>query len=133
MLSVEITGELIELGAIAMAGGRIEWEKLPPMERHNVRVRFSRGLHTVLAKLDVQPPTPAGERFGLSPAQTRVFNFLRDFIAKNGHSPSFQQIQSGLKFKSRGHITEMLNRLEQRGYIRRMPRRANSIEIVERQ
>jgi len=54
---------------------------------------------------------------GLTPAQKKVFEFLRDYIAQNGYPPSFEEIRQYMGFKSLNSVSKHLKQLEQRGYI----------------
>lgn len=69
----------------------------------------------------------------LTPRQAETLTFLRAHLAKHGISPSFEEICVGVGIKSKGRISELLNGLEQRGAIRRLPNRNRAIEIVEDQ
>ena len=54
----------------------------------------------------------------LTPAQQRVYNFIRDYIAGNGHSPSYEDIRRHLGFKSLNAVAKHLKQLERRGYLK---------------
>ncbi len=54
---------------------------------------------------------------GLTPAQKRVFEFVRDYIGQNGYAPSFEEVRTHLGFKSLNSVAKHLKQLERRGYI----------------
>jgi len=54
----------------------------------------------------------------LTPAQQRVYNFIRNFIAVHGHAPSYEEIRRTLGFKSLNAVSKHLKRLEERGYLK---------------
>ncbi|HWV44091.1 LexA family protein [Pseudorhodoplanes sp.] len=68
---------------------------------------------------------------GLTRKQAQALQFIRSFIAERDYPPSIAEITAGLGLKSRGGVTRLVVALEERGYIRRIPRRARAIELVE--
>ena len=54
---------------------------------------------------------------GLTPAQKKVFEFIRDHIDRNGYSPSFDEVRRHMGFQSLNSVSKHLKRLERRGYI----------------
>ena len=58
--------------------------------------------------------------------------FIKSFqAARGGVSPTCQEIATALGLKSKGYIHNVLLRgLEDRGLIRRIPRRARAIEVI---
>ncbi len=54
---------------------------------------------------------------GLTPAQERVFRFVRDYITRFGYSPSYEEVRQNLGFKSLNAVYKHLKQLEQRGYL----------------
>jgi repressor LexA len=64
-------------------------------------------------------PIEQGEKdmTGLTPAQQRVFEFVRGFIEQNSYAPSFEEVRMHLGFKSLNSVAKHLRQLEQRGYI----------------
>ncbi|HOI95281.1 MAG TPA: transcriptional repressor LexA [Syntrophobacter fumaroxidans] len=53
----------------------------------------------------------------LTPAQERVYGFVRDYIQKHGYSPSYEEIRQNLGFRSLNAVFKHLKQLEQRGYV----------------
>ena len=57
--------------------------------------------------------------------------FLDNFIQANGYAPSYTEIMSGTSDKSKNGVNIRLNRLEEAGYIKRVPSVARSIQVIE--
>lgn len=66
----------------------------------------------------------------LSRRQSDLLDFLRSYVAKNGFAPSFEELKAFLGAGSKSRVFCLLTGLEDKGYIRRLPRRARAIEIV---
>ncbi|MFZ2446107.1 MAG: transcriptional repressor LexA [Syntrophobacteraceae bacterium] len=54
---------------------------------------------------------------GLTPAQEKVFEFIRDHIDRNGYSPSFEEVRRHMGFQSLNAVSKHLKQIERRGYI----------------
>ncbi len=55
---------------------------------------------------------------GLTPAQERVYRFVRDYIDRHGYAPSYEEIRSNLGFQSLNAVFKHLKQIEERGYLR---------------
>lgn len=55
---------------------------------------------------------------GLTPAQDRVYRFVKDYIDQHGYSPSYEEIRSNLGFQSLNAVFKHLKQIEDRGYLR---------------
>lgn len=53
----------------------------------------------------------------LTPAQQRVYQFVQDYIQRNGSAPSYEEIRKHLGFRSLNAVSKHLKQLEQRGYL----------------
>lgn len=64
---------------------------------------------------------------------TRKMRELLDFIvnstATSGIPPSFDEMKDAVGLKSKSNIHRLLQALEERGYIKRIPNRARAIEV----
>ena len=67
----------------------------------------------------------------LTPRQKEVLDFLVSFTARNGYSPSFEEIASELKLASLATVHKHITSLEQKGYLRRRFNESRSIEVTE--
>ena len=55
----------------------------------------------------------------LTSRQREIYNFIKDYIEKNGIAPSYEEIKKRFGFKSLGTVFEHLKNLEQKGYIQK--------------
>ena len=65
----------------------------------------------------------------LTKRQREILDFLTDFIEREGYSPSMEEIANHFKFASLNAVFKHLVALEARGFLRRDPKRARSIEL----
>lgn len=66
----------------------------------------------------------------LTPKQHKLLTFIDDFIKMNGHAPSFEEMKKAVGLKSKSGIHVLINSLEERGYIRKLPHRARALEVL---
>ncbi|MDA8308112.1 MAG: transcriptional repressor LexA [Deltaproteobacteria bacterium] len=71
---------------------------------------------------------------GLTPAQDRVYRFVKGYIDQHGHAPSYEEIRTNLGFKSLNAVSKHLKQIEDRGYLR-IPwkNRKRAMEVVSLQ
>lgn len=67
---------------------------------------------------------------GLTTAQARCLDYLKRYIADHGRAPSMQALGNELD-TGQSNAYRLVLALEERGYVRRIPRRARAIEIIE--
>ena len=67
----------------------------------------------------------------LTKKQKELFDFLSDYIANNKISPSFEEMKTAVKLKSKSGIHRLINSLQQRGFIKRLENKARAIEIIK--
>jgi repressor LexA len=67
---------------------------------------------------------------GLTAAQERVYRFVREFIDKNGYSPSYEEICRHLGFASKNSVAKHMRQLEDRGYVKSISGRRRSLELI---
>lgn len=68
---------------------------------------------------------------GLTPRQRDVLEFIKQYYAGNRCSPTYQEITDALKLPGKKQAHETVVQLEERGYVRTMPGRWRSINIIE--
>ena len=68
----------------------------------------------------------------LSTKQSRILNFLRQFLEEKGYPPSIRDIVNGCKISSTSVVEYNLRILEREGYIRRDPEVSRGIELSAR-
>ncbi len=66
----------------------------------------------------------------LTQKQLDLLKFILDFQNEHMISPSYDQMQKGMGLKSKSSIYALLRRLEERGFVERMGRKARSLKIV---
>ena len=59
----------------------------------------------------------------LTPRQNEALRFIAGFIESKGRSPSMQDIARGLNLVSKAGVYRLVQALEERGHVRRAPRR----------
>ena len=67
----------------------------------------------------------------LSKTQRRIYEFIKDEISKKGMTPSIREIGQVIEHSSTSSISYQLNKLEEKGYIRRPKFKKRCIEILE--
>jgi repressor LexA len=68
----------------------------------------------------------------LTRRQKEVMDFLSQFITKNGYSPSYEEIASGLGLASLATVHKHIQALESKQYLRRSYNHSRSLEVAER-
>ena len=67
----------------------------------------------------------------LTPAQERVYRFVREYMQQHGRAPSYEEIRSHLGFRSLNAVSKHLKQLEQRGYLQSpWQNRKRAIELL---
>lgn len=67
----------------------------------------------------------------LTRRQKQVFDVIQDFIARNGYSPSLEEIGGALNLSSVATVHKHVTHLVDKGYVRRSWNQNRSIEIVD--
>lgn len=68
---------------------------------------------------------------GLTPRQAQLFAIIRRHIQAHGSVPSRAELADLLGIKSRGAVNGLIDRLEERGFLRRAGHGARGLELVE--
>lgn len=66
----------------------------------------------------------------LTPRQHELLQFIDGYVKQRGSSPNFGEMAEAMHLKSKAGIVRMLDALEERGFVRRIPQRARSVEIL---
>ncbi|MGG1638278.1 MarR family transcriptional regulator [Paenibacillus sp. NRS-1760] len=77
-----------------------------------------RGLEILIAEQQARPKLATGLK-PLNKRQATTFDFLVEFIGKNGYSPSVREIGDAVGLSSSSTVQGHLDRLEEKGYIKR--------------
>jgi len=67
----------------------------------------------------------------LTPAQEETLSLIKSYIAKHGKSPTITELQKSLKLASIRSVTQRIETLEKKGFIRRDRFQHRSIQILE--
>lgn len=67
----------------------------------------------------------------LTSKQHQLLLFIQERLTSSGVSPSFDEMKDALGLKSKSGVHRLINALEERGFIRRMPNRARALEILK--
>lgn len=68
--------------------------------------------------------------YGLTPRQSELMTFLATYDRDHGYAPTFDEMRCHLGLRSKSSIDRLLNALEERGHICRIPNRSRSISIA---
>ena len=66
----------------------------------------------------------------LTKKQRELLLFINQRLSESGVSPSFDEMKDALLLKSKSGIHRLINGLEERGFIRRLPHRARALEVI---
>ena len=67
----------------------------------------------------------------LPPKQQELLSFIHNRLEEGGVSPSFEEMKDALDLRSKSGIHRLINALEERGFIRRLPNRARALEVLK--
>ena len=67
----------------------------------------------------------------LTRRQKQVYDFISEFVDKNGYSPSFDEIREGLGLNSLATVHKHITNLEQKELLRRDYNRSRSIDLLK--
>ena len=68
---------------------------------------------------------------GLTPRQRQIMQFINERIRRKGYPPSVREIGDAVGLSSSSTVHGHLNRLEEKGLIRRDPTKPRAIEVLE--
>ena len=66
----------------------------------------------------------------LTRKQHDLLTFINGRLNESGVSPSFEEMKEALALKSKSGVHRLINALEERNFIRRLPNRARALEIL---
>ncbi|MCF8709241.1 transcriptional repressor LexA [Rhizorhapis sp. SPR117] len=67
----------------------------------------------------------------LTSKQHELLCFIHHKLEETGVSPSFEEMKEALDLKSKSGIHRLINALEERQFIRRLPNRARALEVIK--
>jgi repressor LexA len=78
-----------------------------------------------------EPLAGVGEG-GLTPQQNRLWRAIAAHVDEHGISPSYDDLKARLGLASKSGIARLLDQLEDRGFISRVPNRIRSMQLLQR-
>jgi repressor LexA len=69
-------------------------------------------------------------RMAVTRRQKEILDFLESFVARNGYSPSFEEIARGMDLKSLATVHKHITNLEKKGMLDRVHNRSRSIDVL---
>ena len=66
----------------------------------------------------------------LTPIERKVYHYLLDFLAEHSYQPSVREIGRRLRIPSTRTVAELLQSLEEKGYVEREPGRSRGVRII---
>ena len=66
----------------------------------------------------------------LTRKQHDLLSFIHQRLQGSGVSPSFEEMKDALELKSKSGVHRLINALEERQFIRRLPNRARALEVL---
>jgi repressor LexA len=67
----------------------------------------------------------------LTRKQYELLTYIDGHLAREGVSPSFEEMKDALDLKSKSGVHRLISALEERGFIRRLPNRARALEVLK--
>ena len=71
------------------------------------------------------------DQYGLTAKQQKCFKFIKNYIAKKTISPSYEDIKKAVGLQSKNSVNVYIKNLEERGWLKRIPGKARSIQIIK--
>ncbi len=68
-------------------------------------------------------------KYGLSPRQKKVFDFIKSYMKTQPVAPSYQEMMEATGYKTKSAISNIIKQLEERKWIKRLPGKNRSIQI----
>ena len=69
-------------------------------------------------------------KYGLTKRQLEAFNYIKSYIHKHGYSPSYHEIMMANNYKSKSAIHQIVNNLEKRKWLKKIPGTARSLTLA---
>ncbi|MBC7519608.1 MAG: transcriptional repressor LexA, partial [Sandarakinorhabdus sp.] len=67
----------------------------------------------------------------LTRKQQELLTFIDTRLRSDGVSPSFEEMKDALQLRSKSGVHRLINALEERRFIRRLPNRARALEVLQ--
>jgi repressor LexA len=70
-------------------------------------------------------------QMALTKRQREIYDYLADFVARNGYSPSFEEIGVAMGLSSLATVHKHISNLEDKGLLKRAYNRSRSIDVLQ--
>ena len=80
--------------------------------------------------MGAQMHMPLAPRFGLTPRARDCLGAIAAHIERTGSAPSYNDLAEALGLRSKSGVVRLIAELQERGWIRKLPYRPRSIEVV---
>lgn len=67
----------------------------------------------------------------LTQRQLQLLKFIQDYVREHKVSPSFEEMRTALRLRSKSGIHRLISGLEERGFVRRLAYRARALELLK--
>ena len=67
----------------------------------------------------------------LTRKQKELLNYIQNFQSKSGVTPSYEEMKSALRLKSKSGIHRLVIALEERGFVKRLAHKARALEVIK--
>ena len=67
----------------------------------------------------------------LTKKQKELLSYIQIHQSKNGVTPSYEEMKSALKLKSKSGIHRLIIALEERGFVKRLAHKARALEVIK--
>jgi len=67
----------------------------------------------------------------LTKRQRQIYDYISDFVSRNGYSPSFEEIGDGMGLSSLATVHKHISNLEKKGLLKRDYNRSRSIDVLQ--
>src|SRR5690348_3756432 len=84
------------------------------------------------APREERPKQPPGRNMAmLTRKQYELLMFIHERVRETGIPPSFDEMKDALDLRSKSGIHRLITALEERGFLRRMEKRARALEVLK--
>ena len=66
----------------------------------------------------------------LTKRQRQIYDYIAEFVSRNGYSPSFEEIGDGMGLSSLATVHKHISNLEKKGLLKRDYNRSRSIDVI---
>lgn len=70
------------------------------------------------------------QQYGLSPQMSKLLDFIQAYQQDNGYCPSFEDMMNHLRLRSKSGVFRLVQELEDRGHVIRLPGQSRSVRAV---